>query len=107
MNILCQHNPEHFEWEDEDFLWLIKGHLPKLKNPSSNSAITSHFYKLRTKYSEYSYFDTDKEKFVLDVKKILEDIRQIDPYRSGLYLSVIEETFKLHSYCLISGEGGI
>lgn len=107
MNILCQHNPEHFEWEDEDFLWLIKGHLPKLKNPSSNSAITSHFYKLRTKYSEYSYFDTDKEKFVLDVKKILEDIRQIDPYWSGLYLSVIEETFKLHSSCLISGEGGI
>lgn len=45
MDTLCN-NPEHFEWEDTTFMDYLKGSLPRLRNTSSNSAITGLFHSL-------------------------------------------------------------
>ena len=106
MDTLCN-NPEHFEWEDTTFMNYLKGGLPRLRNTSSNSAITDLFHSLTQKYSGYSFYDSDPIAFISEIEKIIDEIRKIEPYWSGVFIPRVEETIRLHKGCLISGEGGI
>lgn len=106
MDTLCN-NPEHFEWEDTTFMDYLKGSLPRLRNTSSNSAITGLFHSLTKKYSSYSFYDSEPIAFISEIEKIIDEIRKIEPYWSGVFIPRVEETIRLHKGCLISGEGGI
>ena len=106
MDTLCN-NPEHFEWEDTTFMDYLKGGLPRLRNTSSNSAITDLFHSLTKKYSSYSFYNSDPIAFISEIEKNIDEIRKIEPYWSGVFIPRVEETIRLHKGCLISGEGGI
>ena len=58
------------------------------------------------------YFLTEAVLTELRIKRdimsdIVDDIRKIEPYWGGIFVSSVEETLKLQKGCLISGEGGI
>ena len=106
MDTLCN-NPEHFEWEDTTFMDYLKGGLPRLRNTSSNSAITGLFHSLTKKYSSYSFYNSDPIAFISEIEKNIDEIRKIEPYWSGVFIPRVEEAIMLHKGCLISGEGGI
>ena len=75
MDTLCN-NPEHFEWEDTTFMDYLKGSLPRLRNTSSNSAITGLFHSLTKKYSSYSFYDSEPIAFISEIEKIIDEIRK-------------------------------
>ena len=106
MDALC--NPsEHFEWEGSSIMELLKGSLPPLRKISNNSQIENLFFTLQKKYSSYSFYDSDHETFICEIKKSINKIKEIEPYWSGVSVFRVEETIHLHKGCLISGEGGI
>ena len=43
----------------------------------------------------------------MEIKKIVTEIREIEPYWSGVNVPYVADTINLHKSCLISGEGGI
>lgn len=106
MGALCG-NQEHFEWEDTNLITLLKGNLPELRNISNNAEVTKLFIKLKKEYDNYYFFGTNTQKFISNIKKVIEEIREIEPYWFGISIESVEDAMNLHKGCLISGEGGI
>lgn len=106
MASICN-NPEHFEWEDSSLIGYLKGGLPRVYNISNHSEVTRLYQILMKKYKSYSFFDSEPQKFISEIRRIVDEIRKIEPYWYGLLISNVEDTLKLHKGCLISGEGGI
>lgn len=100
-------NTNIFEWEDDDLLDFLKGNLPRLYNPSKNQDISDLFLQLSKVYSSYNYFVTEPNAFLKDLKSVVEEIRNIEPYWMGINLMSVKETLNMHRSCLIYGEGGI
>ena len=53
-------NDEHFEWEDSEFLEIMKGRLPKTRNYSYNSEVQSLYSKLSSLCDKYDFFNVDQ-----------------------------------------------
>ena len=106
MDALCT-NSKYFDWEDTSFMDYLKGSLPSLINMSRNLEIKDLFNSLSRKYSSYSFYHSDPVTFVSEISDIINEIRKIEPYWSGVFIPSVEETIKLHKGCLIFGEGGI
>ena len=100
-------NDEHFEWEDSEFLELMKGSLPKTRNYSYNSEIQSLYSNLSGLCDKYDFFNEDQVAFKEKLQLLIEKIREIEPYWNGVDLYDISDTMKMHKFCLVSGEGGI
>ena len=100
-------NDEHFEWEDSEFLEIMKGRLPKTRNYSYNSEVQSLYSKLSSLCDKYDFFNVDQVAFKEELQSLIEKIRGIEPYWNGVDLYDISDAMKMHKFCLVSGEGGI
>lgn len=103
---LCD-NEEDFKWEDTDLIDFLKGKLPLLRNTSSDPQVVKLYNALIKEYDSYNFFESDSKTFISAITKLIDDIRKVDMYWSGISIPLVEETIKIHKGCLISGEGGI
>lgn len=101
------HNTTQFDWEDRNFMDLLLGKLPVVRTTSAPSEISSLCYNLARKCREYNFFTTDKNNFLIEIQALINQIKEIMPYWHDLSIAAVERCFKMHKYCLISGDGGI
>lgn len=106
MNGTCNHSVQ-FDWQDGEFMDLLLGSLPPIRSGELREKARDISMQLEQTYSNYSYFSTDREKFLGEIKAILNTVKEKIPYWYGLNLASVEETLNIHKSCLISGEGGI
>lgn len=106
MQATCQ-NPEKFEWEDTNIIELLKGKLPSIRNTSNKAIVKPLYYEILKEYNSYNFYSTNHNEFIAKLKGLVSGIRKHEPYWSGLNIYSVEETIKLHKFCLVYGEGGI
>ena len=102
----CCNVTEKFEWEDSNFVKIMAGDLPEIRNTSVEKS-RDKISMLSQIYSNYDFFSTDSKDFLERVNKVVADIRKEENYWSGLSLLKLEEVLNQHKFCLISGDGGI
>lgn len=103
-------NKYFIKWEDDKIMNLIIGKLPEIvlydQGYEKNNEIINNISNLKKILEEYNYFLIDKSRFLEQVSKEIEYIKKKDKYWFGISIDEIEESMKLHEFCLISGEGG-
>jgi len=106
MRGLCRNNTE-LEWEDPEFLDIMKGKLPKPRRYYGNTDISSIYYSLERLCDKYDFYLTDDKELIESVGHLIQEIRKKNPYWSGYDVYTVQSALKMHKFCLISGEGGI
>ena len=96
-----------FDWQDGEFMDFLLGGLPVIRKESLRDKAQDKYVRLENTYRTYSYFSTDKDKFLADIKELVNDVKSEVPYWYGLNLASVEDVLNMHKCCLISGEGGI
>lgn len=103
-------NKYFIKWEDDKIMNLIIGKLPEIvlydQGYEKNNEIINNISNLKKILEEYNYFLIDKSRFLEQVSKEIEYIKKKDKYWFGISIDEIEESMKLHEFCLISGEAG-
>lgn len=95
------------EWEDPEFMDYLLGELPKVRKYQKDKDVEQEISSLEKALSTYDVFLSEKSTFLIEIAKRISDIHKIKDSWYGLSLYEIETYMKLHSFCLISGEGGI
>jgi hypothetical protein len=96
-----------FDWQDDEFMDFLLGGLPAIRKESLRDKAQDKYVRLENTYRTYSYFSTDKDQFLADIKELVNDVKSEVPYWYGLNLASVEDVLNMHKCCLISGEGGI
>ena len=78
-------NDEHFEWEDSEFLEIMKGRLPKTRNYSYNSEVQSLYSKLS------SLFQTREHRCIFKYFQSINTIRI-----NCLFFGLCKQAIQLH-----------
>lgn len=94
-------------WENPEFMNYLLGELPQIKRSQNDDKLKKEVFELESLLSSYNPFLSDKDCMLKQVDAILTDITKKSDSWYGLNLYEIESIFKLHQFCLISGEGGI
>lgn len=94
------------EWENPDFLDLLLGCIPFI-NITNDDEINNYIYKINGILKTYDSFNSNKDTLLKELKTLLFEIRKKNKYWHGLDINEIEMYFRIHEFCLISGEGGI
>lgn len=95
------------EWEDPEFMDYLLGGLPKVRRYQKDKDVEQEISALEKALTTYDVFLSEKSTFLIEIAKRISDIHKIKDSWYGLSLYEIETYMKLHSFCLISGEGGI
>lgn len=95
------------EWEDPEFMDYLLGELPKVRRYQKDMDVEQEISALEKALTKYDVFLSEKSTFLIEIAKRISDIHKIKDSWYGLSLYEIETYMKLHSFCLISGEGGI
>ncbi len=95
------------EWEDPEFMDYLLGELPKVRRYQKDKDVEQEISALEKALTTYDVFLSEKSTFLIEIAKRISDIHKIKDSWYGLSLYEIETYMKLHSFCLISGEGGI
>ena len=95
------------EWEDPEFMDYLLGELPKVRKYQKDKEMEQEISSLEKALTTYDVFLSEKSTFLIEIAKRISDIHKIKDSWYGLSLYEIETYMKLHSFCLISGEGGI
>ncbi|MBU9736113.1 NACHT domain-containing protein [Diplocloster agilis] len=95
------------EWESPEFMDYLLGKLPKVRKFQEDKEVAQEVSALEILLTTYNAFLTKKSSFVDEIAKRISDIHDIKESWYGLSLYEIETYIKLHSFCLILGEGGI
>lgn len=100
-------NEYKMEWENPEFMHILLGELPKIRQFQSDNDILDDIRLLEKELSSYNVFFSDKKDFISKISNQIENIRMKKSSWYGLNLYEIEECIRQHKFCLISGEGGI
>lgn len=95
------------EWENPEFMNYLLGELPKVRKYQKDKDVEQEISSLEKALATYDAFLSEKSTFLSEIAKRISDIHKIKDSWYGLSLYEIETYMKLHSFCLISGEGGI
>lgn len=96
-----------FDWQDGELMGFLLGGLPSIRKDSSMEKARDKCFRLEKTYRTYSFFSSEKEKFLSDIRELVTDIKLDIPYWYGLNFALLENVLNMHKCCLISGEGGI
>lgn len=101
-------NPDYvMEWENPEFMDYLMGELPKIRRYQKDKEAEHEISSLEKVLATYDAFLSEKSAFIEEVAKKISDIQNLKGSWYGLSLYEIETYMSLHSFCLISGEGGI
>lgn len=100
-------NNIRLEWNNPSLLNTLMGELSEIKSYNCDDDIRNMVSCLIKKYSSYNVFDTNKEDFFNDIKKDVDEIKNISLNWFGLNLYTLEEELRIHEFCMIKGPGGI
>lgn len=103
----CYRSESHFEWEDKEFMQILKGKIPDLRYNTGNNEADKCCFRLSQKLKEYDFYNTDHTDFIAEIQDIITSIRSIVPYWSEFDVVYLDDILKHQKFCLISGEGGI
>lgn len=95
------------KWEAPEFMDYLLGELPKVRKHQKDKEVEYEIASLEKVLTTYDAFSEEKATFLGEVAKKISDINNLKDSWCGLSLYEIETYVKLHSFCLISGEGGI
>ena len=95
------------KWEAPEFMDYLLGVLPKVRKYQKDKEVEHEIASLEKVLTKYDAFFSEKSTFLHEVAKRISDIHNLKDSWCGLSLYEIETYVKLHSFCLISGEGGI
>lgn len=95
------------KWEAPEFMDYLLGALPKVRKYQKDKEVEHEIASLEKVLTKYDAFFQKKSTFLHEVAKRISDIHNLKDSWCGLSLYEIETYVKLHSFCLISGEGGI
>lgn len=101
-------NPAYvMEWENPEFMDYLMGELPKIRRYQKDKEAEYEISSLEKMLETYDAFLSEKSAFIDEIAKKISDIKNLKGSWHGLSLYEIETYMSLHSFCLISGEGGI
>lgn len=101
-------NPAYvMEWENPEFMDYLMGELPKIRRYQKDKEAEHEISSLEKVLATYDAFFSEKSAFIEKIAKKISDIQNLKESWHGLSLYEIETYMSLHSFCLISGEGGI
>lgn len=101
-------NPAYvMEWENPEFMDYLMGELPKIRRYQKDKEAEHEISSLEKVLATYDAFFSEKSAFIEEIAKKISDIQNVKGSWHGLSLYEIETYMSLHSFCLISGEGGI
>ena len=101
-------NPAYvMEWENPEFMDYLMGELPKIRRYQKDKEAEHEISSLEKVLATYDAFFSEKSAFIEEIAKKISDIQNLKGSWHGLSLYEIETYMSLHSFCLISGEGGI
>lgn len=106
MKNICAHSYT-MEWENPEFMDCLMGELPQINRFQKDNEIAGEIAKLEKLLSTYNSFLSNKTRFLNEIESIIVDIQNKKESWYGLNLYEMEICLKMHSFCLISGEGGI
>lgn len=95
------------EWEEPQFMDYLLGELPKVRRFQNDSEVEHEISLLEKALTTYDAFLSEKSTFLDEIAKRISDIHNLKDSWYGLSLYEIETYVKIHSFCLISGKGGI
>ncbi|KDE70239.1 hypothetical protein FUSO7_10900 [Fusobacterium necrophorum BFTR-2] len=95
------------EWENPEFMDYLMGELPKIRRYKEDKEAEHEISSLEKVLATYDAFFSEKSAFLEEIAKKISDIQNLKGSWYGLSLYEIETYMSLHSFCLISGEGGI
>lgn len=95
------------EWENPEFMNYLMGELPKIRRYQNDKKAEYEISLLEKVLVTYDAFLSEKQVFLEEIAKRISDIQTLMGSWYGLSLYEIETYMNLHSFCLISGEGGI
>lgn len=106
INEITNNNIE-MEWNDPNLIEMLIGKLPKLVSYDSMKDGYEEFLNLKKIYDSYNSFETDKEKFLTQIKELENVIFSKNELWSGINTNYLEDVVKMHEFCVIKGPGGI
>ena len=106
INEVTNNNIE-MEWNDPYLLEILMGKLPKLAAYDNRKDGYEEFLNLKKIYDSYNSFETDKEKFLIQIKELVNVIFSKNELWSGINTYYLEDVVKMHEFCVIKGPGGI
>lgn len=95
------------EWENPEFMDYLMGELPKVRRYQKDKEAEHEISSLEKVLATYDAFFSEKSAFIEEIAKKISDIQNLKGSWHGLSIYEIETYTSLHSFCLISGEGGI
>lgn len=95
------------EWKEPEFMGYLLGGFPKLRKPNNDRDLYKKSNELEKTLLEYNAFLSNKKLFLEKVSEILSQIKQKSTNWYGIGIHEIEACVKMHSFCIISGEGGV
>ena len=100
-------NSYTMKWENPKFMNYLIGDIPKIKKSQKDNDITDELTKLDNIMSTYNSFLPNKANFLDKVERVIAQIQKKNSSWYGVNIYEIKTCLKMHSFCLISGEGGI
>lgn len=95
------------EWKEPEFMAYLLGGFPEFRKPNNDKALYKKINELEKVLLEYNMFHSNKKWFLEKVSEILEQIKQKSTNWYGISIHQIEACVRMHSFCVISGEGGV
>ena len=95
------------EWKEPEFMCYLLGGFPKFRKPNNDRDLYKKSNELEKTLLEYNAFLSNKKLFLEKVSEILNQIKQKSTNWYGIGIYEIEACVKMHSFCIISGEGGV
>lgn len=95
------------EWKEPEFMGYLLGGFPKFRKPNNDRDLYKKSNELEKTLLEYNAFLSNKKLFLEKVSEILSQIKQKSTNWYGIGIHEIEACVKMHSFCIISGEGGV
>lgn len=106
INEITNNNIE-MEWNNPELLEILIGKLPKLVSYDFRKDGYKEFLNLKKIYDSYNSFETDKEKFLIQIKELENVIFSKNELWSGINTYYLEDVVRMHEFCVIKGPGGI
>ena len=95
------------EWKEPEFMGYLLGGFPKFRKPNNDRDLYKKSNELEKTLLEYNAFLSNKKLFIEQVSERLNQIKQKSTTWYGIGIYEIEACVKMHSFCIISGEGGV